>query len=55
MALQGKVAINDQLLELSAADWRNLNEDRFEEIFKGSAVKRAGFSGIMRNLRQQNQ
>ncbi|HUW05168.1 MAG TPA: tRNA epoxyqueuosine(34) reductase QueG [Williamwhitmania sp.] len=55
MALQGKVAINDQLLELSAADWRSLNEDRVEEIFKGSAVKRAGFSGIMRNLRQQNQ
>jgi len=54
-ALQGKVAINNQLLELSATDWCDLNEDRFEDIFKGSAIKRAGFSGIIRNLRKQKQ
>jgi len=54
-ALQGKIPINNRLLELSAADWCDLNEDRFEDIFKGSAVKRAGFSGIIRNLRKQKQ
>lgn len=53
-ALQGKVTLNHKLLELSTSDWNHMEEHQFEEIFMGSAVKRAGFSGIMRNLRRQN-
>ena len=38
------------LLEMSRDEWKNLNEPQFDEIFEGSAVKRAKFSGLRRNL-----
>lgn len=39
------------LLKMSRDDWYSLDEAQFHSIFKGSAVKRAGFKGIERNLR----
>jgi epoxyqueuosine reductase len=38
------------LLEMSRMEWMNLDEKKFNELFEGSAVKRAGFSGLRRNL-----
>jgi epoxyqueuosine reductase len=40
-----------ELLSLKKQDWENLKEEEFEEIFEGSAVKRAGFKGLKRNIK----
>ncbi len=39
-----------QLLTMTKKDWKSLNEDRFAEIFRKSAVKRAKYAGLMRNI-----
>jgi len=39
-----------KLLELSKNDWHNMGKPVFNELFKNSAVNRAGFKGIKRNL-----
>lgn len=39
------------LLELSAADWENLAEDRFRQMFRHSALRRTKLRGLMRNIR----
>ncbi|MBA7587335.1 Epoxyqueuosine reductase [subsurface metagenome] len=38
------------LLEMSKDEWFNLSEEDYDEIFKNSAVKRAKYSGLKRNL-----
>jgi epoxyqueuosine reductase len=38
------------LLEMDRNDWYQLDENRFEGLFKGSAVRRAGYRGLRRNL-----
>jgi epoxyqueuosine reductase len=38
------------LLDMTRQEWCELNEDRFEKIFTGSAVKRAKYSGLRRNI-----
>jgi epoxyqueuosine reductase len=43
--------VNHTLLSLSKDQWHQLTESKFNELFKGSAVKRAGYAGLMRNLR----
>lgn len=40
----------DDLLEMSLVDWQNLSEEKFKKIFKGSAVKRTKYSGLIRNI-----
>lgn len=37
-------------LQMSTKDWQDLNEESFQKVFKGSAVKRTKFSGLKRNL-----
>lgn len=39
-----------ELLSLSGAQWEQMNQDDFKRIFKKSAVKRAKFAGIRRNI-----
>ncbi|MBL7471980.1 tRNA epoxyqueuosine(34) reductase QueG [Robertkochia sediminum] len=39
-----------ELLEMSKADWYELTEDTFKKVFKKSAVKRAKYSGLTRNI-----
>ena len=41
---------HDQLLKMSKADWKDLSEDIFRELFKNSAVKRTKISGLKRNI-----
>jgi len=38
------------LLEMSRDEWKQLDESQFDTIFEGSAVKRAKFTGLRRNL-----
>ncbi|HMJ45921.1 MAG TPA: tRNA epoxyqueuosine(34) reductase QueG [Ferruginibacter sp.] len=39
-----------EILNFSTGDWENLTEEGFGKIFKNSAIKRAKFKGIKRNL-----
>ncbi len=38
------------LLEMSREEWMKMDETRFHELFESSAVKRAKFEGLRRNL-----
>ena len=37
--------------EMTSVDWKALSEASFDELSKGSAIRRAGYAGIMRNIR----
>ena len=39
-----------ELLALTADDWHNLTPERYKELFKHSAMERAGYEGLMRNI-----
>ena len=39
-----------ELMELSMQEWENLDEEKFNKLFEGSAVKRTGYSGLIRNI-----
>lgn len=40
----------EELLEMTADKWEHLTEDDYRRLFKGSAVKRAKYAGLMRNI-----
>ncbi len=42
---------SDELFEMRKTDWENLSEERFQKLFKGSAVKRVRYKGLKRNIR----
>ncbi len=39
-----------ELLSMTKKDWEEITEDVFKKVFKKSAVKRAKFSGLQRNI-----
>jgi epoxyqueuosine reductase len=39
------------ILDLRTADWEEMTEESFKQLFHDSALKRAKFSGIRRNLK----
>ncbi len=39
------------LLAMSRDQWHQLSREEFQQLFKGSAVKRAKYEGLMRNIR----
>lgn len=41
---------SDELLNMTREDWLALTEEDYRRLFKGSAVKRAKYSGLMRNI-----
>jgi epoxyqueuosine reductase len=41
---------NEELMKLSDRDWFEMEKERFNRLFKKSAVKRTKFSGLKRNL-----
>ena len=41
----------DELMAMKKEDWHNLSVDKYRQLFKGSAVKRAKYEGLMRNIR----
>ena len=40
-----------KLLQLKKEDWENMERPLFNELFRNSAVKRAGFKGLQRNMK----
>jgi epoxyqueuosine reductase len=45
-----ELQIKGELLEMTKTKWDHLTEDDFKRIFKNSAVKRAKYAGLMRNI-----
>ncbi len=41
---------NDEFLAMSKEDWHSLSVEKYRSLFKGSAVKRAKFDGLKRNV-----
>ena len=41
---------SDELLQMTPNDWEELTEEQYRSLFKGSAVKRAKFEGLKRNI-----
>ena len=39
-----------ELLSMTREGWKQLSIDEYRRIFKGSAVKRAKYEGLMRNI-----
>lgn len=44
-------APKEELLAMTREKWLNLSEEDYRRLFKGSAVKRAKYSGLMRNIK----
>lgn len=42
---------SDELLHMTRDKWKNLTVEEYRRLFKGSAVKRAKYDGLMRNIR----
>lgn len=40
----------EELLSMTREQWQQLTEDDYRRLFKGSAVKRAKYEGLMRNI-----
>ncbi|MBR5654384.1 MAG: tRNA epoxyqueuosine(34) reductase QueG [Prevotella sp.] len=43
---------SEELLGMTAKQWEELSEEEWRRLFKGSAVKRAKYEGLMRNIRE---
>ena len=41
---------SERLRSMRDTDWENLDKQAFDELFKDSAVKRAGYEGLRRNI-----
>ncbi|MDD7146543.1 tRNA epoxyqueuosine(34) reductase QueG [Hallella sp.] len=41
---------SEELLSMTRQQWEQLSEDDYRRLFKGSAVKRAKYAGLMRNI-----
>ena len=41
---------SEQLLAMREEDWKTIDKDRFDALFKRSAMQRAGFEGLKRNV-----
>ena len=44
---------SDALLSMTKEKWHHLTEEQYRLLFKGSAVKRAKYEGLMRNINNQ--
>lgn len=42
---------SSDLLAMKKEDWQNLDVEKYRKLFKGSAVKRAKYEGLMRNIK----
>ena len=40
-----------KLVKMSKADWEDISEEVFREIFRKSAVKRTKYDGLKRNIK----
>lgn len=42
---------SEEFMTMTPADWAGLTVERYRKLFKGSAVKRVKYEGLMRNIR----
>jgi len=42
---------SEELLKMTPTSWQNLTQEQFQHLFKGSAVKRAKYDGLKRNIK----
>ncbi len=42
---------SEELLQMTDEDWQRLTPEQYRQLFRGSAVKRAKYEGLMRNIR----
>jgi epoxyqueuosine reductase len=42
--------LRDEIRGMTISDWQNLDEKTYQKIFQKSAVKRAKFAGLKRNI-----
>lgn len=49
--LEPEFAPAPELLQMQPDQWKLLTEEQYRKLFKGSAVKRAKYEGLMRNIR----
>ena len=47
-------ALPNEVAALSRDDWHQLSPDRYKELFKNSAIERAGYEGLSRNIKALN-
>ena len=52
--LQPEFVPKDELLNMTKKEWDEITEDVFEELFKGSPVKRTKYKGLKRNIKFLN-
>jgi iron-sulfur cluster-binding protein len=50
-----ELAPKAELMSMTREQWHNLTEDDYRRLFKGSAVKRAKYTGLMRNIKAVEQ
>jgi len=43
--------LTEELIAIRKSDWQNLSEEQFNKLFENSAVKRAGYEGLKRNIK----
>lgn len=43
---------SDRFMQMEKEEWQALTEEQYRTLFKGSAVKRAKYAGLMRNIHQ---
>ena len=48
---QEKFNPHEQLLRMSKADWEDISEELFTEVFRKSAVKRTKYAGLKKNIK----
>lgn len=41
---------SQELLDMTPEDWQSLTVEQYQKLFKGSAIKRAKYEGLMRNI-----
>ena len=41
---------SEALLQMTPEDWQGLTEEQYHALFRGSAVKRAKYDGLKRNI-----
>ncbi len=48
---EAKFVPSEALQGMTKEEWKDLTEEKFDQLFIGSAVKRTGYNGLMRNIK----
>ena len=51
---EDNLQISDELLRMKQKDWHTLSQEQYQQLFQKSAVKRAKYAGLIRNIKAIN-